>query len=91
MAKNELADKVTAPLTAKPEPRCLAIAQKGVRSISDFTALMSAIMSDVVEGNITPMVSNATCNAGGKMLKAVEIQQKYGVEKGGNKTLQLTE
>ena len=35
-------------------------------------------MSDLIEGNITPQVGNATVNAGGKLLKIVELQLKYG-------------
>lgn len=40
--------------------------------------MMSALMSDVIEGNVTPQVANATVNAGGKLLKVVELQLKYG-------------
>ena len=40
--------------------------------------MMSALMSDLIEGNITPQVGNATVNAGGKLLKVVELQLKYG-------------
>jgi hypothetical protein len=40
--------------------------------------MMSALMSDVIEGNVTPQVSNAAVNAGGKLLKVVEMQLKYG-------------
>lgn len=39
---------------------------------------MSALMSDLLTGAITPEVGNATCNAGGKLLKIVEMQYKYG-------------
>jgi hypothetical protein len=39
---------------------------------------MSALMSDVIEGTVTPVVVNAAVNAGGKMLKAVEMQYRYG-------------
>lgn len=39
---------------------------------------MSAIMSDVIEGMMTPSVAHAAVNAGGKLLKVVEMQQKYG-------------
>jgi hypothetical protein len=47
-------------------------------------------MSDVIEGRLTPGVTNAAVNAGGKMLKAVEMQLKYGKQddKGG-RTLPL--
>lgn len=40
--------------------------------------MMSALMSDLIEGTITPQVGNATVNAGGKLLKVVELQLKYG-------------
>lgn len=39
---------------------------------------MSGLMSDVVEGLIAPQVANAGVNAGGKLLKIVEMQHKYG-------------
>ena len=35
-----------------------------------ISALMSAIMTDLLEGSVTPAY-NATCNAGGKLLKMV--------------------
>jgi len=39
---------------------------------------MSALISDVLEGRVTPGVCNAAVNAGGKLLKVVEMQQRYG-------------
>lgn len=42
---------------------------------------MSALMSDLIEGSITPIVANATVNAGGKLLKVVEMQYRYGQPK----------
>jgi hypothetical protein len=60
------------------KPRCLAIASKGVQTGSDFAALMSATISDLITGAISPQVGNAVCNAGGKLLKVVEMQHKYG-------------
>lgn len=51
---------------------------------------MSALMSDVVADRITASRCNAACNAGGKMLKAVEIEQKYGrPQEDGSKLLAL--
>jgi hypothetical protein len=54
---------------------------------------MSALMSDLIEGNIAPNVGNATCNAGGKLLRIVELQYKYGTASpdGTVKTLHLAE
>jgi hypothetical protein len=40
--------------------------------------MMSAIMSDLIEGAVSPGIANAICNAGGKLLKNVELSQKYG-------------
>lgn len=54
---------------------------------------MSAMMGDLMEGRVSPSVGNAAVNAGGKLLKVVEMQYKYGEPtKSGSppKTLQLT-
>lgn len=54
---------------------------------------MSALMTDLIEGKVTPGVGNAACNAGGKLLKVVEMQAKYGQTNGtqaGEKMLYLT-
>lgn len=59
-------------------PRCLAIAEAGVKTGEDFANLMSALMSDVIDGRMAPNVANATCNAGGKLLKVIEMEHKYG-------------
>lgn len=61
----------------KSVARSTPIAEQGVRTGEDFAALMSALMSDVIEGRIGPDVANAACNAGGKLLKIVEMQYKY--------------
>lgn len=41
---------------------------------------MSALMSDVISGAVTPQITNAACNAGGKMLKMVDLEYKYGTK-----------
>lgn len=54
---------------------------------------MSALMSDLIDGSVTPSVGNAVCNAGGKLLKIVELQYKYGKPHPrlpDQKTLELT-
>lgn len=67
------------------QPRCLTIAARGVQTGSDFAELMSGLMSDVIEGRVTPSIANATCNAGGKLLKVVEMQMKYATTTVGQK------
>ena len=47
-------------------------------------------MSDLLDGSVTPIVANATVNAGGKLLKVVEMQYRYGTHKDDRpKTLTL--
>lgn len=81
-----------AAVAANPKSRSLAIAASGVRTSREFARLMSALMSDVIEGAVTPATANAAVNAGGKLLKAVELQLRYGRAngEGGDKILDLT-
>jgi hypothetical protein len=50
-------------------------------------------MSDVIEGLVTPGVANAAVNAGGKLLKMVDMQIKYGTvtARDGHRELALWE
>ena len=43
-------------------------------------------MSDLLAGRIEPGVANAVCNAGGKLLRMVELQQRFGKAKAEEKT-----
>lgn len=71
-------------------PRSRSIAAAGVYTGNDFAKLMSALMSDLIEGRMTPAIGNACCNAGGKLLKVVELQFKYGMPSPtGDRTLGL--
>lgn len=51
---------------------------------------MSAMMCDVLEERITPVVANAAVNAGGKMLKVIELNMKYGTLNDDGRTRTLT-
>jgi len=74
------------------EPRSLAIAEGGIETGNDFAKCMSALMSDIIACRVTPQVGNAVCNAGGKLLKVVELQLRYGSAKepNGERILHLT-
>ena len=61
-----------------PTARSLPLAKRGVVTARDFANLMGALMSDILEGRVAPEMANAVCNAGGKMLKVVEMQHRYG-------------
>ena len=78
----------------KERPSSLTITSKGVKTSKDFGSLMCALISDVIDGSLSPVVANAACNAGGKLLKVVELEHKYGGFTGGEtneKVLQLSQ
>jgi hypothetical protein len=79
-------------LDKKAKPSSLIVAERGIKTSHDFADLMSALMSNLIEGTVAPNVGNATCNAGGKLLKVVEMQYKYGTsgKDGSPKTLVLS-
>lgn len=60
----------------------LKFSSRGVKTSADFANLMSALMTDIITGKVTPQVGNAVCNAGGKLLKIVEMQHRYGTQEG---------
>lgn len=64
-----------------------------MKTSRDFAAMMSALMSDILEERIEPRAANAVCNAGGKLLKMIELEHKYGTPKNqaSERTLMLTE
>lgn len=65
-------------ISSKPMARVYAIANRPINLGPEFAEYMSALMSDVVLGDITPDICNAGCNAGGKLLKYAELCMKYG-------------
>jgi hypothetical protein len=42
--------------------------------------LMSNLIRDILDGDISIAAANATCNAAGKMIKMVEHELRYGRE-----------
>lgn len=64
--------------SAKPVSRCSVEAEKGVHDSMQFANVFSALLTDILCGREKPDVANAACNVGGKLLKVVEMQHKYG-------------
>lgn len=61
-----------------PGARTLTAAKRGVATSLEFKIFMSSLMSDLIEGKVAAQIGNAACNAGGKLLKIVEMEYKYG-------------
>ena len=55
-----------------------AIAAKGIRTGQDYANLMSAMMSDLLEGTVETGVSTAVVSAGRQLLKVVEMEVRLG-------------
>jgi hypothetical protein len=89
--QNKTASGKTAPQAKRAVPKSLAFAEAGIHTAQQFAGLMSALMTDLLNGSVTPGIGNATCNAGGKLLKMVELNQKYGQAQveNGLKNMQL--
>jgi len=58
--------------------KSIELAERGIHTGAQFASVMSALLTDTIAGRIDPQVSNAVCNISGKLLKAVELQYKYG-------------
>lgn len=58
--------------------RALTLGRAGVKTATQFATFSSALMTDVLEGSITPEICNASAGAGRNLLKVVEMQYKYG-------------
>jgi hypothetical protein len=43
----------------------------------DLANLLSALMSDLIDGKVSPQVVNSQCNLAGKLLKLVEMQYRH--------------
>jgi hypothetical protein len=69
-AVKNLATAAGIPNTA---PRSLTIAGKGIRTNGDFANLMSALMSDLIEGRVTPRLAAGSAMPAAKLLKVVEM------------------
>ena len=75
----------------KPNKTGELLANGAIETAPEFARVMAALMSDVVNETISPKIANAVCNAGGKLLKVVEMQHRYGTPgaEGTNKKLRL--
>lgn len=61
-------------------PRCLPISDGGINTAQDFARFMSAMIGDVISGRISSSKAQAASQTGGKLLKVIEMQYRYGIE-----------
>lgn len=73
MAKDKAA-KANKALTG----RSVTTARNGINNSQEFTNLFSGLIADLAEQLVTASIANAMCNAGGKILKMVELEIRHG-------------
>lgn len=61
-----------------PIPRSVQIASRGIRTDVDAANFFSALTSDIMTEGVKVKTANAACNAMGKLLKIVDMRQRYG-------------
>lgn len=59
-------------------PAAVKLADAGISTGADFSRVMAALLADTVAGRIEPNRANAACNVAGKLIRMVEMQNKYG-------------
>ena len=60
--------------------RSAEVARSGIKTSEDMKSLMSNLIPDILDGDVSIAAANATCNAAGKMIKMVELELRYGKE-----------
>jgi len=70
--------------------KSIPLAEGGINTSKECSAVLSAMTRDVLVGAITPQVCNAGTNTIGKQLKLKEMEIKYGQGHGDDRVLMLT-
>lgn len=63
-------------------PRSVAVASGGIRTTRDAGNVLSAIVTDVLSGDLQPKIANVAVSAIGKMVAVKELALKHGGEAG---------
>ena len=80
---SKLSKKTSKSVRQAGSPRCLEVAEAGIRTGDDFALFMSYCMGDLVSGRLAPRPGQAAINAAGKLLAVVEMRYRYGIKRSG--------
>ena len=73
-----------------PTPLSVEIASRGIRNDQNAGDFLSALIGDVMTEAVAPRLANTSINAMGKLLKVVEMREKFGRPEGVDKGLILS-
>lgn len=65
-------------LAAVETPASVAIASRGIRDDQDAAEYLTSLIGDVMTEKVPVRIANTGINAMGKLLKLVDMRQKYG-------------
>lgn len=87
----EATDRKAAKAAKNESAKSVPHFERGIQNCSQLSQGMSLLMADVLSERVSTSVANSVCNAAGKMLKSVEMQQRFGktITKTGEKELTL--
>ena len=71
-----------APSLPAMQPKCMAIAEAGIRNSQDTIRYLSALVADGSAGRVTTGLMHGTCNAIGKLLRVAEMEARFGTSIG---------
>lgn len=66
------------PVVQQQQPKCVAIAEAGVRNSQQMMRYLSALIADGSAGRVTTGMMHGACNAVGKLLRVAEMEARYG-------------
>lgn len=64
--------------TPDERPLSALVGERGVKTTSDFAEFFTALMTDVVNGNVDAQDATAVCKAGDKVLRVLELEYQHG-------------
>lgn len=76
-------------IAAQEQAKCLPHFERGITNCGQLAKGMSLLMADLLSERVSTSVANSVCNSAGKMLKSVEMQQRYGKTKRGTSEKEL--
>jgi hypothetical protein len=59
------------------QPRVNAVASRGVRTTADLADLASGLISDLIEGKISPAVASNVIASGNLLVRTAEFQMRF--------------
>ena len=60
-------------------PKCLKIAEKGIKDDRDLSRYLSASIGDIVSGRIANQVANSAFRGVNSLLRVAELRIKHGI------------